>query len=117
MKIGLNHFSKVEIGHFCKYSMLAKQTYDMRMRLTPYWKIVILKMVDEFTLHFLNGLKLVVEEELEAELVNDVVSARVNEIGWMMERSPRIAGKRERLKKRTKIAQGVKDGCRQLNGR
>ncbi|ONK75666.1 uncharacterized protein A4U43_C03F19270 [Asparagus officinalis] len=100
LKINLNGFGLVEIGHLRQYSdAIVEQAFDMRMRLTAYWKIVVLRLVDEIALHVLRSLKVLVEEELELEMVNEIVGTRANGIEKMLEESPSVAGKRERLKK------------------
>ncbi|ONK75667.1 uncharacterized protein A4U43_C03F19280 [Asparagus officinalis] len=99
-KIYLNGFGEVEIEHLRQYSdSIVEQAFDMRMRLTVYWKIVVLRLADELALHVLRCLKVLVEDEVELEMVNEVVGTSANGIEKMLEESPAIASKRERLKK------------------
>ena len=109
-KINLNGFGEVEVGHLRNYAEIAEQAYDIRMRLTAYWKIVMMRLVDELALHILRSLKILVEDELEAELANEIVGGpRAAGIERMLEESPSTAGKRERLRKSIELLKESKE--------
>lgn len=98
-KVNLNGLGEVEVGHLRQYSTMVEQAFDMRMRLTAYWKVVVMRLVDELALHILHSLKVLVEDELESAMVNEIVGSRASGIEKMLEETPSTAGKRDRLGK------------------
>ncbi|KAG0480227.1 hypothetical protein HPP92_010825 [Vanilla planifolia] len=90
-----------------------EQAFDMKMRLLAYWECVVLRLVDALALHVVHAVKNLVENELDAEIMNEVVGQRVgggsNGIEKMLEESPATAAKRERLRKSISLLQESKD--------
>ena len=79
------------------------------MRLTAYWKIVMMRLVDELALQILHSLKILVGE-LEAELVNEIVGgSKAAGIERMLEESPSTAGKRGGLRKSIEVPKESKE--------
>ena len=109
-KINLNGIGEVEVGHLRNYAEIVEQAYDIRMRLIAYWKIVKMRLVDVLALHILRSVKILVEEELEAELASEIVGGpRLAGFERLLEESPSTAGKRERLQKSIELLKESKE--------
>ncbi|KAJ3691132.1 hypothetical protein LUZ61_020296 [Rhynchospora tenuis] len=115
-KITLKAFGDVEVGHLRSHEDVAEQAFDIRMRLTAYWKIVVLRLVDGVALHILHSIKCLVEDELEVELINELLGSNKTGIEKMMEESPATATKRERLKKSVELLKESKDVVTSISG-
>lgn len=103
-------FGTVHVGHLRRqHAATVEQAYDLRMRLAAYWKIVVLRLVDELALHILYSVKKLVEEELEAELVDEIIGSQAAAgIEKLLDESPATAAKRERLCKSIELLQESK---------
>ncbi|XP_021734432.1 dynamin-related protein 4C-like [Chenopodium quinoa] len=100
---------KVDLAHLQKYKHLAEQAFDMKMRMMSYWKIVLKRLVDSIALHLLFSIQNLVNNELEGEVVNEVMGPYGGGVERMLEESPAVAGKRERLNKSIKLLEESKD--------
>ncbi|XP_058078616.1 dynamin-related protein 4C-like [Magnolia sinica] len=109
-KIMFQGFGEVEVGHLRQQSLLIlEQAFDMKMRLTAYWRIVLLRLVDSLALHLLFSVKKLVEREMESEIVNELMGSHTGGIERMLEESPSTSLKRERLNKSIKLLRDSKD--------
>ncbi|KAJ1692758.1 hypothetical protein LUZ63_009456 [Rhynchospora breviuscula] len=108
-KISLKAFGTVEVGHLRPHVYVAEQAFDIRMRLTAYWKTIVLRLVDGVAFHILHAIKCLVEDELEAELINELIGAKKAGLERMLEESPATAAKRARLKKSVELLKQSKD--------
>lgn len=88
---------------------MAGQAFDISMRLTAYWKTIKLRLVDGVALHILHAIKCLVEDELEAELINELVGPKMAGVERMLIESPTTSAKRDRLKKSVKLLRQSKD--------
>ncbi|GMH11401.1 hypothetical protein Nepgr_013242 [Nepenthes gracilis] len=102
-------FGVVEVGHLRQYKHVAEQAFDMRMRMTAYWEIVIRRLVDSTALHLLFCLQNLVSRELEMEMVNELMGPYGGGIERMLDESPSLAGKRGRLRESIKLLKESKD--------
>ncbi|KAH7545060.1 hypothetical protein FEM48_Zijuj01G0053200 [Ziziphus jujuba var. spinosa] len=84
--IKLEGFGDIEVGHLKQYAHLLEQAFDLRMRMTAYWKI-----------------------DLEFEIVNELFGSNVGGIERFMEELPSIASKRSKLNKSILKLKGCKD--------
>ncbi|XP_072992661.1 dynamin-related protein 4C-like [Typha latifolia] len=105
----LKVFGEIEVRHLRQSAELAEQAFDMRMRMSAYWRTIVLRMVDGPALHLLYSIKCLVESEMETELVNQLVGPRMTGLERMLEESPLAAGKRERLQKSILLLKQSKD--------
>ncbi|KAJ4806430.1 Interferon-induced GTP-binding protein Mx1 [Rhynchospora pubera] len=108
-KISLEAFGTVEVGHLRRHVDVAEQAFDIRMTLMAYWKTIVLRLVDGVALHILHAIKCLVEDELEKELINELVGPKMPGIEKMLEESPVITAKRDRLKKSVELLKQSKD--------
>ncbi|KAF3338127.1 Dynamin-related protein 4C [Carex littledalei] len=102
-KVSLEAFGVVEVGHLRAHADVAEQAFDIRMRLTAYWKSIVLRLVDGVALHILHSIKNMVESQLEVELINELVGPEMAGVDRMLEESPAIAIKRDRLEKSVEL--------------
>ncbi|KAM7500178.1 hypothetical protein LguiA_024592 [Lonicera macranthoides] len=109
-KIKIEGFGEVEVGHLRKYdSNIREQAFDMKMRITAYWKIVLKRLVDSVALHVLLSLQRLVNNEMEMEFVSELMGAQGGGLEWMLEETPATATKRERLKRRVMLLKDSKE--------
>jgi hypothetical protein len=87
-RITLEGFGEVDVSHLRAYADLAGKAFDLRARLTAYWKSIVLRLVDGLALHVLLSVKLLVEKDLEEELGNELLANKLAGVA-----------KRERLRK------------------
>nr|CAB3496436.1 unnamed protein product [Digitaria exilis] len=92
-KITLQGFGEVDVSHLRVHADLARKAFDLRARLTAYWKSIVLRLVDGLALHLL------VEKDLEEELGNELLANKLAGVEKMLAPSPSTGTKRERLKK------------------
>jgi Dynamin GTPase effector domain len=74
--VSVKAFGEVDVGHLRSHADVAEQAFDMRMRLTAYWKSIKLRLVDCVALHILHRIKGMVEHELESEMINELWDQR-----------------------------------------
>lgn len=89
----------VEIGHLRKFKDILQPAFELKMRATAYWKIVLGRLVDFMALHLLLSIHNLVDEELESEVISELMGdpARGGGIERLLGESPAVARKREKL--------------------
>lgn len=104
-------FGEVKISHLRKcHAHLLQQAFDMKMRIVSYWNIVLRRIVDNLALFLQFSVKNLVNVQFQKEIVAEMVDPRGGGgVERMMEESPSVAGKRERLKKSVKLLKESKD--------
>ncbi|KAL5982096.1 hypothetical protein ACLOJK_016165 [Asimina triloba] len=101
---------EVEIGYLRQYSVsMIEQAFDMKMRLLTYSKIVWQMLADVVALHLHFRIKILVDREFEAEIINELMRSYTGGIEQMLEESPSIVLKRDRLNKSIKLLKTSKD--------
>ncbi|KAL4576989.1 hypothetical protein LXL04_013090 [Taraxacum kok-saghyz] len=101
---------KVDVAHLRKYSGdVLKQAFDMKMRMTAYWKIVLRRMVDCMALHMLYSIQNLVNRDMESEIVKELMAPHGGGIERMLEESPLVAGKRQKLNRSVKLLRESKE--------
>jgi hypothetical protein len=98
-RITLEGFGEVDVSHLRAHAGLAGQAFDLRARLTAYWRSIVLRLVDGLALHVLRVVKRLVEHDLEAELADELLGNKMAGVERMLAQSPSTGAKRERLKK------------------
>ncbi|AAB71953.1 similar to 'Mx' GTP-binding proteins [Arabidopsis thaliana] len=104
-------FGDVKISHLRKYhAHLLQQAFDMKMRITSYWTIVLRRVVDNLALYLQFSVKNLVNSQFQKEIVAEMVDPRAGGgIDRMLEESPSVASKREKLKNSLKLLKESKD--------
>ncbi|XP_047084061.1 dynamin-related protein 4C-like [Lolium rigidum] len=108
-KITLDVFGEVDVSHMRSNVDLARQAFDLRARLTAYWKSIVLRLIDSLALHVLLGVKRLVESDLETELADELLGNKMAGMERMLTPSPSTGTKRERLKKSIMLLRQSKD--------
>ncbi|XP_058226127.1 dynamin-related protein 4C-like [Rhododendron vialii] len=111
-RIMVEGFGEIEVGHLCGHSDVLEQAFDMKMRITAYWKVVLKRLVDSMALHLLLRIRNLVDHDIEAEIVNELMGSPVGGPGAiqrMLEESPSAAKKRERLNRSIKLLKDSKE--------
>ncbi|KAM0977657.1 hypothetical protein ACFX13_013985 [Malus domestica] len=99
----------VEVGVLRKYPHVLAQAYDLKMRMIAYWKVVLRRLVDSMALHLQLSVFNLVNKEMEAEIVNELMGPYGGGIERMLEESPAVAVKREKLNKSIKKLRDSKE--------
>lgn len=90
-------FGEVEVGKLRDYEHLLPQAFDLRMRMTSYWKIVLKRVVDCMALHLEYSIDNLINKKLESEIVKELLGPGGVGIEKILEESPYLAVKREKL--------------------
>ncbi|KAM0977670.1 hypothetical protein ACFX13_013992 [Malus domestica] len=107
--IATEGIGEVEVGVLRKYPHVLAQAYDLKMRMTAYWKVVLRRFVDFMALHLQLSVNNLVNKEMEAEIVNELMGPYGGGIERMLEVSPAVAVKREKLNKSIKKLRDSKE--------
>ncbi|PIN07241.1 Vacuolar sorting protein VPS1, dynamin [Handroanthus impetiginosus] len=107
--VSLERFGSINIAHLRGFKGLVKEAYDVKMRITAYWDIVMRRMVDNMALHLLFSIKNLVNKEMQADIIEELVGPQGTGLGRMLEESPSVAEKRIKLKKSIKLLKESKD--------
>ncbi|KAA8538904.1 hypothetical protein F0562_025596 [Nyssa sinensis] len=102
-------FGEIDVGHLRPYPNVRDEAFDLKMRITAYWKIVLKRLVDCMALHLLFSIQMLVNKDMEREIVNEVMGCGGGGVEQMLEESPSVAGKHERLKKSIKLLKESKE--------
>ncbi|KAI7727201.1 hypothetical protein M8C21_033500 [Ambrosia artemisiifolia] len=90
-----------------------EQAFDLKMRMTAYWNIVLQRMVDSLALQLRFFIQKVVNKEMEMEIVNEVL-VHGGGIEKMLNEPPSVAKKRERLENSISLLQESKETMEQV---
>ncbi|RDX96774.1 Dynamin-related protein 4C, partial [Mucuna pruriens] len=105
----VNIVGKVDVGHLRQYQSVLKQAFDLKVRMISYWKIVQKRLIDTIALHLMLSINNLVNNDLEKEIVHDLLSPSGGGIERLLEESPSISGKREKLQRSVKVLRESKD--------
>ncbi|KAK1401879.1 Dynamin-related protein 4C [Heracleum sosnowskyi] len=95
--VNIEGFGEIDVGHLRSYPSIRDEAFDLKMRLTAYWDIVLKRMVDSIVLHLLLALKKLVNQGVEEDAVNEVLGPQGGGLERLMDESPSVAVKRARL--------------------
>ncbi|MCL7041491.1 hypothetical protein MKW94_002030 [Papaver nudicaule] len=100
----------VEFGHL-KDTQTVQQAFDIKMRLMAYWKIVLRRLVDSLALHLLYTVQNLVNKDMEQDITSELMGgpSGVGGIERMLEESPSVATKRDKLNRSIKLLRDSKD--------
>ncbi|KAJ4846252.1 hypothetical protein Tsubulata_046793, partial [Turnera subulata] len=108
-----NHQLQMGIKRAC-HALVEKmkgksKNWALEMRMTAYWKIVMRRLVDSMALHLQLRVRNLVNKELEKEVVSKLIASHDGKIEKMLEDSPAIAAKREKLNASIRLLSHSKD--------
>ncbi|OMO92907.1 hypothetical protein CCACVL1_06723 [Corchorus capsularis] len=108
--VRLDGFGDIPVEHLRKQPnvLLLQQAFDLKMRITAYWKIVMGRLVDSMALHLQYSVHNLVNNDM-VEIVNELMGPDGHGIEKMLVESPAIAAKRENLKKSINLLKESKD--------
>ncbi|KAI3960509.1 hypothetical protein MKW98_003008 [Papaver atlanticum] len=104
-KLHFEMLGDVEFGHL-KDTQIVQQAFDIKMRLMSYWKIVLRR---------LNLVNKDMEQDITSELMGG--PSDCGGIERMLEESPSVATKREKLNRSIKLLRDSKDVVAKIIGR
>ncbi|XP_050137151.1 dynamin-related protein 4C-like isoform X2 [Malus sylvestris] len=107
--ITIEGIGEVEVGVLRMYTHVLAQAYDLKMRMIAYWKVVLRKLVDSMALHLQLSVFNLVNKEMEPEIVNELMGPYGGGIERMLEESPAVAVKPEKLNKSIKKLRDSKE--------
>ncbi|KAI8025038.1 Dynamin-related protein 4C [Camellia lanceoleosa] len=117
-QITIEGFGMIEVGHLRLYSSTREQAFDLKMRITAYWKIVLRRFVDNLALHLLLSINELVSQNMQTEIVKEVMGSHGGHgIERMLEESPSVAMKREKLNKSIRLLKQSKEVVAQIMDR
>uniref|UniRef100_A0A7N0TTQ9 Uncharacterized protein n=1 Tax=Kalanchoe fedtschenkoi TaxID=63787 RepID=A0A7N0TTQ9_KALFE len=97
-KATLPAFGEIDIKHLVNHQHVLRDAFDLKMRFTAYWKIVLKRMVDCMAQHIVYNVNKLLKQEIEQEIVEELMGAPDSGgVARMLEESPAVARKRERL--------------------
>ncbi|CAL9024450.1 unnamed protein product [Prunus brigantina] len=97
--ITIEGIGEVEVEALRQYPLMLPQAFDLKMRMAAYWKVVMRRFVDFMALHLQLSISNLVNKEMEAEIVNELMGPYGGGIERMLEESPAVAVKRTNLNK------------------
>ncbi|KAF8038490.1 hypothetical protein BT93_B1131 [Corymbia citriodora subsp. variegata] len=98
--VHLEAFGIVGVAHLRNHNQqLLQQAFDLKMRMTPYWKIVLQRFVDTVALHLRFSVQNLVNKKMEKEIRRELTGPGIKK---MMEEKPEMAEKREKLNRSNK---------------
>ncbi|XP_071920778.1 dynamin-related protein 4C-like [Coffea arabica] len=108
--IAIDGFGDIEVGHLRNHAAaLVQQAFDLKMRMTAYWKLVLRRLVDCMALHLLFSIQNLVNKEMEAEIIDELMGADGGGMQRLLEESPMIADKRSRLNRSIMLLKDSKE--------
>ncbi|KAL8151004.1 hypothetical protein V2J09_020812 [Rumex salicifolius] len=96
-KLKIVEFGEVDVAHMRAHKGVAQRAFDMKMRVKAYWKVVLRRMVDSVALHLLFSVQSLVNKELEAAIVEELMRPDGGGIERLLEEAPSVTNKREKL--------------------
>lgn len=101
----------VAVSHLRKFGETLQPAFEMKMRVTAYWKIVLRRLIDFMALHLLRSIHNLVDKEMESEVITELMGgpAKGGGIERLLEESPAVAGKRQKLRRSVEKLKESKD--------
>ncbi|XP_055835559.1 dynamin-related protein 4C-like [Solanum dulcamara] len=107
--INLEGVGEIEVGHLREHLDVVQQAFDLKMRMMAYWKIVLMRLVDSMALHIMFSIRNMINKEMEDEIILDLMAPHGGGIERMLDESPLVAEKRNRLKNSVRLLKESKE--------
>ncbi|KAK3433433.1 hypothetical protein EUGRSUZ_D01333 [Eucalyptus grandis] len=102
--IVLNGIGEVDVENLSHRKQHIQEAFDLKMRITAYWKIVLRRFVDSMALHLLSSVQNLVSNDIEKEIVGELIWPNGSGgIERMLEEAPSVAAKRDKLNRSIKL--------------
>ncbi|XP_072069427.1 dynamin-related protein 4C-like isoform X2 [Arachis hypogaea] len=108
-KVKLEGVGEIDVAHLKQYSSMLTQAFDLKVRMIAYWRIVQKRFIDSIAMHLMLSIHNLVNKDLEKEIVHDLMSPKGGGIERLLEESPSIAGKRDKLNRSVKVLRESKE--------
>ncbi|XP_056159953.1 dynamin-related protein 4C-like [Syzygium oleosum] len=100
----LEGIGQVDVRHLRNDNQLVQEAFDLKMRMTAYWKIVLRRFVDSMALHLPFCVHNLVNRDMVKEIVGELMGPNGGSgIERMLEEAPSAAAKRENLSMSIKL--------------
>ncbi|XP_058734094.1 dynamin-related protein 4C-like [Vicia villosa] len=104
--VKLEGVGDIEVNHLRNYhTNVLTQAFDLKARFIAYWKIVLRRLIDVIALHLMLSINELVNVDLQKEICNEVGGS----IESLLEESPSITMKREKLSRSVKVLRESKE--------
>ncbi|XP_027348439.1 dynamin-related protein 4C-like [Abrus precatorius] len=109
-RVNLERVGDIDVGHLRAYSSsVVAQSFDLKVRMISYWKIVQRRLIDSIALHLMLSINKLVNMDFEKEIVYDLLSPKGGGVERLLEESPSISGKREKLRRTVHVLRESKE--------
>ncbi|CAJ1962041.1 unnamed protein product [Sphenostylis stenocarpa] len=108
-QVVLDEFGTIKVSHLIHSPTMLRQAFDLKMRLTAYWKIVLRRLIDNTALHLQSSIFNLLKRDFGDEVLKDLMSSCGGGIERLLEETPSVAVKRETLDRSVKILKESKD--------
>ncbi|QCD76915.1 dynamin GTPase [Vigna unguiculata] len=105
----INGFGDVQVSHLTQYTTLVPQAFDLKARLTAYWKIVLQRLIDNTALHLQFSIFNLLKKDLGCDVLKDMVSPSGDGIERLFEETPSVAVQRDDLNRSIKTLKESKE--------
>ncbi|KAL0393554.1 UNVERIFIED_CONTAM: Dynamin-related protein 4C [Sesamum latifolium] len=106
--IQIDGFGLINVSHLHGKGGVV-DAFDVKMRMTAYWDIVLRRMVDNMALHLTFSIQNLVKKEMQTEIIDELIGPQGNSLERMLEESPSVAEKRMKLEKSIKLLKESKN--------
>ncbi|KAK4798463.1 hypothetical protein SAY86_030789 [Trapa natans] len=103
LRVYLEGIGETNIVHMRQFKNYVGQAFDLKMRMVAYWNIVLRRLVDSMGLFMLFCVKNLVNQDLEVGILKELLEPQGGGIERMLEESPSVAAKREKLERGVKL--------------
>ncbi|WJX53277.1 dynamin GTPase [Trifolium repens] len=109
--VELEGVGEVDVSHLENFDNqhVLNEAFDLRARLISYWKIVLRRLTDVIALHLMLSINKLVNIDLEKEIFKELSSSTGGGVERLLEESPSISGKREKLNRSVKVLRESKE--------
>ncbi|XP_058735809.1 dynamin-related protein 4C-like [Vicia villosa] len=109
--VKLEGVGEIDVVKLMKYPdmLTLVQAYDLKARLIAYWKIVLRRLIDVIALHLMLSINELISNDLNKEICHELLNPSGGGVERLLEESPSISGKRERLSRSVKVLRESKD--------
>ncbi|KAK2438323.1 dynamin GTPase [Trifolium repens] len=107
--VKLEGVGEIDVVNLRNYPHVLSQAFDLKARMIAYWKIVLRRLIDSIALHLMLSINELVNIDLQKEICNDLLSSSGGGIERLLEESPSISGKREKLSRSVKVLRESKE--------
>ncbi|KAG6752318.1 hypothetical protein POTOM_044542 [Populus tomentosa] len=108
-KVTIDGSREVVVGDLRGHMDVLLQAFDLKTRMIAYWKIVLMRLVDNMALHLQLSIRNLVNKEMKKIVNALLVTDGGVAIERMLEEPPFVASKRERLNTSIKLLRESKE--------